>query len=572
MRRICFRLGLYIAVMTITFLAAAQMGQAQDSGGAWYEVESGALREPENTQDIQRRTPRETVRKFIALTKDGQFEDAAHYLNLSDLPPERQAEDGPRLARQLALVIERQLWIDWAGLSARPDAMLETGTSNNALAGKPRRDIGLKMVELDGQAYEIRLGRYKAPDRDAVWLFTPQTVQNIPALFDAFGPRHFERYIPDKLTVQLGGLRAWEWLLIPVMLAALFGLGWLVWRLVGFFAARVSRQLIRQAIERSRFPLAMVAVAAAAQIMLEIGVSFSGPATTLLRPVLLIVMVAGIGITALKIVDAILDRITLGVVGDIDDTRSLDERELYTSIYAIRRVIVLLMVSIAVIVVLARLNLFGSLGMSLLASAGVLTVLLGIAGQAVLGNIMASLQIALAKPIRIGDSILFEGNWAYVESIFYTFLRLRTWDERRIIVPVKYFVSQPFENWSVKDARILKTITIFLDHRADMEILREVFFDIAKADDDVIEHDKLFTAITGHFEAGQEISFYAMCPDPSTGWSTSMRLREKLLKHIREEHPEWWPQDRVELDRPPRKRGDGRDAALEDKNASEDNE
>ncbi len=260
-------------------------------------------------------------------------------------------------------------------------------------------------------------------------------------------------------------------------------------------------------------------------------------------------MVAGLGVTALKIVDAVLDRITRGMIGDIDDTRSLDQRELYTSIYAIRRIIVLLMVGISVFVVLARLNLFDSLGMSLLASAGVLTVLLGIAGQAVLGNIMASLQIALAKPIRIGDSILFEGDWAYVESIFYTFLRLHTWDERRIIVPVKYFVSQPFENWSVTDARILNTITIFLDHRADIEILRDMFFDLAKSDDGVIEYDELFAAVTAHSESGQEMSFYAMSPDPSTAWATALRLRENLLKHIRHEHPDWWPQDRLKLKR-----------------------
>ncbi len=522
---------------------------AQEQDASWYEISGSAVQADDSGTGIQRRTPRETVRNFIKLTKNDRFSEAAQYLNLTDLPQDRRIVEGGELARQLALVIERQLWIDWAGLSARPDAMLETGASQNALAGKPRRDIGLKLVDIDGQAYEIRLGRYKAEDMEAVWLFTPQTVQNIPVLHDAFGPRHFETYIPDRLTMQVGGLRLWEWIYLPVMMAALLGLGWTVSRIVGFAAGKINRPLIRQAIDRSSVPLGFVVVALAAQFMLKLGVSFSGPATTILRPFLLIVMVAGLGVTALKIVDAVLDRITLGVIGDIDDTRSLDKRELYTSIYAIRRIIVLLMVGIAVFVVLARLNLFESVGMSLLASAGVLTVLLGIAGQAVLGNIMASLQIALAKPIRIGDSVLFEGEWAYVESIFYTFLRLRTWDERRIIVPVKHFVSQPFENWSVKDARILKTITIFLDHRADLDVMRQAFYDIAKQDEGVIEHDELLAAVTAHVEAGQEMSFFAMCPDPSSAWKTSMRLREKLLEHVRENHPDWWPQNRVEIER-----------------------
>lgn len=531
-------------LLIVLAMVAALTGQmlAQEDGAPWYSADRQVLAAPEGS-DIQRRTPRETVRRFVQLTDAGRNDAAAHFLNLSDLPDDRRAEAGAQLARQLATVIDRQLWIDWAGLSARPDAMQEHG-ANSALAGKPRRDIGLKLAQIDGQAYEIRLARYKAEEGAPVWLFTPQTVDNIPVLYRAYGPAAFEAYIPENLRKRVAGLRLWEWLLLPLMLAGLFALGWITQRLVGWISARMPRAYLRQALERSRMPLGLVVVAVAAQAMLEIGVSFSGPATTILRPFLLIVMVAGIGLTALKVVDAVLDRITLHVIGDIDDTRSLDERELFTSIYALRRIIVLLMVGIAVIVVLSRLNLFDSLGMSLLASAGVLTVLLGIAGQAVLGNIMASLQIALAKPIRIGDSVLFEGDWAYVESIFYTFLRLRTWDERRIIVPVKYFVSQPFENWSVKDARILKTITVFLDHRADVDTLREVFFELAKDDEGVIEHDSLFAAVTDHTAEGQMMSFYAMSPDPSTGWSTSMRLREKLLDHIRRNHPDWWPQER----------------------------
>ncbi len=533
--------------MVIAACVGGGLLYAQEENGAWYEVDASVLNPAGTGDEVQRRTPRETVRNFIQLTEDKQFEEAAQYLNLGDLPADTRKTDGAQLARELALVIERQLWIDWTGLSARPDAMLENGTSNNALAGKPRRDIGLKLVEVNGQAYEIRLGRYKASDAAPVWMFTPQTVQNIPVLHRKFGPSRFEAHIPNELNTRVGGLRLWEWVLLPVMLGGLLGLGWAVNRIVGWAGRRAPRPLLRQALERSRIPLAFVVVAIAAQFMLSLGVSFSGPATTVLRPFLLIVIVAGLGITGLKIVDAVLDRITVRVIGEIDDTRSLDQRELYTSIYAIRRIIVLLMVGIAIIVLLSRLNLFDSLGMSLLASAGVLTVLLGIAGQAVLGNIMASLQIALAKPIRIGDSIQFEDDWAYVESIFYTFLRLRTWDERRIIVPVKYFVSKPFENWSVTDARILKTITLFLDHRADIDELRNLFFDLAKKDEGVIEHEHLFAAVTEHTENGQEMAFYAMSSDPSTAWSVEMRLREALLAHIRENHPDWWPQERLLL-------------------------
>ncbi|MGR3312192.1 mechanosensitive ion channel family protein [Roseovarius indicus] len=518
---------------------------AQEDSQSWYEAEdlnTGLGAAPDN---LDRSTPRAAMRSFIDLTDQERFNWAAHILNLSDLPVGQQAEDGPRLAAMLASVIERRIWVNWSGLSARPDAMVESEAGNNPRAGETRRNIRIELVEVNGQAYEVRLARYKESGQDPVWLFTPQTVEDVPGLFAEFGPRRFERFIPQSLKTRAGPLRAWEWIALPLYLAILGLLLWGTNRFVLMLSKKTSRAFLRQAIDRAAMPLALMVTAFVAQLFLNLAVSFSGPVTNVVRPALVIIMVSGFGIAALRVVDAILDRITLRVVGDIDDTRSLEKRELYTSIFALRRIIVLFMVGFAIVYVLLRLNLFESIGMTLLASAGVLTVLLGIAGQAVLGNILASLQIALAKPVRIGDSILFEDNWAYVESIYYTFIRLRTWDERRIVVPVRYFVSKPFENWSVRDARIYSTIKLILDHSADIGELREKFIELAKAKDGVIDHDKLCAYVSGQTSNGQEMSFYVMSPDPSTGWETEMQLREDLLNYIRENHPDWWPRERV---------------------------
>lgn len=538
----------FLLVALACLVPLMALAAPEDGVSAWYEADADTTHPREGVEIANRRTPRETVRNFVALTEAGNYESAADFLNLTDLPPNDRAARGPELARQLGLVIDRKVWIDWAGLSARPDAMRETGAANLPLAGQPRRDIGLKMVELNGQAYEVRLGRYKSEEADPVWLFTPQTVENIPILFDAFGPRSFETYIPAPFKQRVGGLRVWEWIVLPILLGILLGLGFVINRIIRWLGRKASFPVLSQAAEKARIPLALVAMAITAQFLLKLGVSSSGPAINIVRPFLTIVIVSGLGVTALKIFDAVLDRVTLRVISEIDDTESRDERELYTSIYALRRVTVLVMVAVVVILVLIRLNLFESLGVTLLASAGVMTVLLGIAGQATLGNIIGSLQITLAKPMRIGDNVLFEGHWAYVESIFYTFIRLRTWDERRIIVPVRYFISQPFENWSVTDARIMKTITLFLDHRADIASLRDVFIEMAKKDHGVIDHETLAAAVTEHTRGGQEMSFYAMAPDPSTAWSMAMRLREGMLDHVRTHHPDWWPYERINVE------------------------
>lgn len=532
-------------VISCVFVLLSLGAWAQEDSDAWYDVDRLNAGMGAPSDKIKRATPRSAMRSFIEVSDEGDHASAAHVLNLNDIPEQEQESRGAEIARQLASVIERRVWVDWSDLPSRPDAKVEGGTSNNPQAGQVRRDLGIKLIEIDGRAYEIRIARYKHGESDAIWLFTPQTVEDVPKLYDAFGPRAFEHYIPESMKQKLGGLRIWEWLALPLLLCFLLGLGWLVNRLVGAFARKATHYaFLHQAFKRASTPISLFVVAIAAQVLLSLGVSFSGPVTSVVQPMLVVIMAAAIGIAALRVVDAVLDRVTLRFVGEIDDTRSLEKRELYTSIYALRRIIVLIMVGFAAFYVLARLNLFESFGITLLASAGVLTVLLGIAGQAVLGSILASLQIALAKPVRIGDSIMFEGEWAYVESIFYTYMRLRTWDERRIIVPVRHFVSTPFENWSVKDARIMRTIRLILDHSADIGVMRERFEAIAKEEEGVIEPDQLTCYVTAHSEKGQEITFYAMTPDPSTGWVTEMRLREQLLSFVREEHPDWWPRER----------------------------
>ena len=535
---------LLLLCATVLFCTVAS---AQDTPDAWYSAE--ALNEGLGPapDDLDLSTPRAAMRSFVENAGAERFDAAGHVLNLSRIEAERQSDRAVRVAQQLYQVLDRRVWVDWSDLPSRPDAKVEQSGSEGSGPGEMRRNLGIKLFELNGRAYEIRIARYKAgEDSEPVWLFTPQTVADVAPLHDAYGPRAFEQYIPDRMKDQLGGLRIWEWIGLPIMLGLLIGIGWSVNSMVTMLARKAPYGFLQHAFARAGFPLALFAVAVLAQVVLSLAVSFSGPVTSIVQPLLVIIMASGVGMAALRIVDAILDRVTLRYVGDIDDTRSLDKRELYTSIYALRRVIVLFMVGFAAFYVLARLNLFQSVGMTLLASAGVLTVLLGIAGQAVLGNILASLQIALAKPVRIGDSVLFEGDWAYVESIFYTFMRLRTWDERRIIVPVRYFVSKPFENWSVKDARIMHTVRLRLDHSADSDVLRDRFVELAREDEGVIEHDQIACYVTDHNAQGVEISFYAMSPDPSTGWVTEMRLREGMLRFIRAHHPEWWPQERVE--------------------------
>nr|WP_269439382.1 mechanosensitive ion channel domain-containing protein [Roseibium limicola] len=281
------------------------------------------------------------------------------------------------------------------------------------------------------------------------------------------------------------------------------------------------------------------------QNLLETLLSFSGPITSFLTPTLLATIIFCLTLAVLRAIDATLELVTERYVGDLDSEGDSDRRHFYTNIYAARRYVLLVAVVVTLVLVLMQLNLFDSLGMSLLASAGVATVVLGIAGQTVLGNLLASLQIAIAKPIRIGDAIQYEGKWCYVEAIYYTFITLRAWDSRRLVVPVKYFISHPFENWTMTDAKTTRTFSLELDPAAKPSVLREVFEKIVKDEEHLLEDELLLVTVDEYSSVTQKIMFYATADSPTEAWMMNARLAERMGDWVRENHPEWWPRLRL---------------------------
>lgn len=516
----------------------------------WFTLESlnSGLGEP--PEAARRQTPREALRSFLTLTREGDFAAAAHLLNLTELPPEEQAARGDELARQLASVLQRGDWLEPSDLPSRRDAMVEDPSGQHPLTGQPRRNLRLTSLEAEGEAHDIRIARYRVGERDPVWLITPDTLAFVPVLYATYGPSWLEQRIPERFQRPLGLLRLWEWLAIPLFLVLVGLLGWAVHRVTATLAGWLpAGGLARRFVAQVPMPLAFIAMSLLAQLLLDGVVSFSGIATATFRVLLIVIMAWGMGLAALRLVDSFLMGMTRRLVGEIDDTRHRDERKLLTSLYALRRGIILVTVAAVAVYVLVQINLFGTLGLSLLASASVLTVLVGIAGQAVLGNILSSFQVSLAKPIRMGDLVVFEGQWCYVEGIFYTFIRLRSWDERRLIVPVKYFVSRPFQNLSAKDARLYRRVTLTLHLSTDVECLRRRFVELAREEPDVVELDKLECHVTAQHEATLEVTCYLMTREPIGGWGAENHLRERLLAFIRDEHPEWWPRDVVALQR-----------------------
>ncbi|MGY4877482.1 mechanosensitive ion channel family protein [Vreelandella aquamarina] len=540
------RLWRVFALVFMLMLSSVCMAQTQgdeSQSSRWFVIDALNTGLGDVPEGMKRMSPRETVRSFLAFTQEGDYTAAAHLLNLSGIDPGEQQTQGAELARQLSEVLKRGEWLDPSNLPGRQDAAIEDSSGQNPQAGEPRRNIELAALKVEGQAYDVRLGRYRVDENDPVWLVMPESVSSVGILYEEYGPSMLERYIPERLKASFGLLKIWEWLAIPLFVIFIGLVGWLTYYLVGLIARALPSGVSTIFADQIGLPVALIVMSLVTQALLEYVVSFSAIATTTFRVMLIAIMAWGAGTIALRFIDTIMLRMTRRLVGEIDDTKPKDKRRLLTTLYALRRVVILVTVIGVSVYVLGQIQLFETLGMSLLASASVLAVLVGIAGQAVLSNILSSFQLSLAKPIRIGDLVIFEDQWCYVEGIFYTFIRLRSWDERRVIVPVTYFVSKPFENLSVKSTKLYRFIELKLHLNADVSKVREMFLEYAKEESCVIEHHKLLCYVTGQTDHAQTITCYMMTSDPMAGWTAEMNIREKMMAYIRDHHADWWPRE-----------------------------
>jgi small-conductance mechanosensitive channel len=148
-------------------------------------------------------------------------------------------------------------------------------------------------------------------------------------------------------------------------------------------------------------------------------------------------------------------------------------RRIYTQVSVIRKIVNSVVVIIGVGSILMMFDAVRQLGTSILASAGIAGIIIGFAAQKTLGNLLAGIQIALSQPILIDDVVIVEGEFGRIEDITLTFVSLRTWDLRRLIVPITCFIEKPFQNWSRKSAEILGTIFLYLDYQVPLGELRE---------------------------------------------------------------------------------------------------
>jgi len=235
---------------------------------------------------------------------------------------------------------------------------------------------------------------------------------------------------------------------------------------------------------------------------------------------------------------------------DMDEKDNLKARKVYTQFRVLERIIIFTLILIATAIALMTFDGIKRIGISLFASAGVAGIIIGFAAQKLLGSILAGFQIALTQPIRIEDVVIVENEWGWIEEITLTYVVVRIWDKRRLIVPTTYFIEKPFQNWTRVSSDILGTVYIYTDYQVPVGELRKEFTRILE-ESGLWDGKVNVMQVTNATEKTVEIRALMSTVDSPTGWDLRVLVREKLIFFLQENYPQSLPRMRVEMS-PPR--------------------
>lgn len=231
---------------------------------------------------------------------------------------------------------------------------------------------------------------------------------------------------------------------------------------------------------------------------------------------------------------------------NIDKEDNRKERKIITQLNFLKRVITVVLVLLGLAIILLSFEEGRKYGQTLLTSAGVASIIIGLAAQKSLANFFAGIQIAFTQPIKIDDAVVVEGEWGWIEEINLTYVVIRVWDWRRLILPITYFVEKPFQNWTRNKGEIIGTVLLHLDYRTPIEPLRAKLTEILKKEsrwDGAV--DSLQVVDTKEYT--MVVRALMSAKNSPTAWDLRCSVREKLINYLQEHHPESLPVQRIQM-------------------------
>ncbi len=251
-----------------------------------------------------------------------------------------------------------------------------------------------------------------------------------------------------------------------------------------------------------------------------------------------------IGLGAIRVLYVCSDLLLAHFRTDIAD--NLQARRVATQVQVARRIAVAAVTIVAVSLALLTFGPVRAAGEGLLASAGLVGIAAGLAARPILTNMLAGIQIALSQPIRVDDVVVVDGEWGRIEQIALTYVVVQIWDLRRLVLPISYFIENPFENWTRTSSRVLGWAHLELDYCASVEDLRKRFLEVLEGSPDW-DRQTAVLQVTGAGTETLQVRCLMSSTDSSKSWNLQCEVREKLIAYLQDEHPEALPRLRVQL-------------------------
>ncbi len=232
---------------------------------------------------------------------------------------------------------------------------------------------------------------------------------------------------------------------------------------------------------------------------------------------------------------------------DITVADNLKSRKVYTQYNILEKILVFIIGVIATGITLMLFDSVRNIGVSIFASAGLAGLIIGLSAQKAIGTILAGLQIAITQPIRLDDVVIVENEWGWIDEINLTYVVVRIWDKRRLIVPSTYFLERPFQNWTRTSADILGTVFIYTDYTIPFEPLRKELTRLLESHP-LWDGKVNVLQVTDAKEQTLEIRALMSAETSPKAWDLRVFIREKLIEFIQKEYPQCLPRTRVVME------------------------
>ncbi|HYO52000.1 mechanosensitive ion channel family protein [Archangium sp.] len=484
---------------------------------------------------LDRQTPYATAQGFSAAVHRGDYELAAHYLDLDFIPPAEQKARGVVLARRLKFVLDHKLPTALANLSKEPQGDAE---------GSRFDQIGVLTV--GDASYPIRLANVPA-NGGRVWVFSEATGRAIDPLYEEFGPAVLSEVLPPVFFEKpVLGLELWQWLGLMVTVV---GAG-----LLCVLLERLTLALLGQVASWTRITWddALVPAGRGPLRLLYFALLGALGATLMLLPPtarflsahlvtsLIIVSVAWFVLRFLRVTAHFVQQSVTKEGKDASRARGL-----HTQLAVLRSVFEVATYLISAALLLMQFETVRNVGVSLLASAGIAGLVIGLAAQKSISSLLAGIQLSITQPIRIGDQVVVENEFGTVEEITLTYVVVRVWDERRLVIPIPQFLDKPFQNWSKGGQSMLGPVKLLADFSVDMDALRAELRRILENEGKALWDGKVATVVVEDV-LDRTLQVRALVSaTPGNLFDLRCLVREKLMTYLRA-RPEWLPTTRTE--------------------------